>query len=483
MTTTSSATSTISSLGVGSGIDANSIVTQLVALERQPITQLQTEASKLQTKISAYGQIQSQVSAVRDAAQKLANPDLWATTTATSADTTAATFTTSSGAAIGNYAVSVSALAASQSVLSKTPLSSSTATLGSGTLTFEVGSWSGNAFTGKTGGTAVNVTIAATDTLEGIRDKINGAKAGVTASIVNDASGARLVMNGTDTGAANGFRVTAADDDGTPNDANGLSALAYNPAAGTAGTKLTQGASNAAATINGVDITSSSNTFANVLSGISVTVGRVTSSPVNVTVAQDNTTITKAITDFATAYSTMATYLKANTKYDDATKTAGTLQGDSLAVSTMNQFRSVLGAGTAASSVFNTLSSIGLEIQTDTTLKVNTTKLTNALGNLSEVKKLFSNADTTGAGADGIATKLRTLANTMLGVDGIITSRTSGLNTTIKANQKRQDDMDARATLYEKRLRAQYTALDTTMAGLTSQGNYVSQMITQMNKA
>lgn len=475
-------TSTISSLGVGSGLDAESIVTKLVALERQPITQLQSDASKLQTKISAYGQIKSNVSAVRDAAQKLTDPALWAATTATSADPSSVTFATSAGATPGNYSVSVTALATTQSIVGNTTYSSAASTVGSGTLTIQTGSWSGNAFSAKTGSSAIQVTIASGDSLATVRDKINAANAGVTASIVNDANGSRLVMNSSATGAANGFRIQATDDDGNNVDNAGLSALAYDPANSTAGTTQTQAAGNAAATINGVAVSSSTNTFTDVMAGISMTVGKVTTSPVNVTVGQDNDAITKAITDFATAYSTLATYLKNNTKYDESTKQGGTLQGDSLAVGTLNQFRATLGNSTTASSVFSTLSSVGLEMQTNGTLVVNNKKLTAALGNLGEVKKLFANVDTSGGGADGLATQIRTLSDQMLSIDGTLTTRTDGLNKTISNNQKRQDELDARATLYEKRLRAQYTALDTAMASISTQSNYVTQMINAYNK-
>lgn len=491
-TTTTSSTSngTISSLGVGSGLDANSIVTKLVALERQPISTLQTQADKIQSKISAFGQIQSSVSSFRDAAKKLANPDIWSSTIATSPDNTAVSFSTSTGAATGNYYVAVSSLAKSQAVVTNTPLAASTSTVGSGTLTIDVGAWSGNAFTAKTGSTAKTINVAATDTLENIRDKINDAGAGVRASIVKDSSGARLAITSSSTGAANGFRITASDSgDGADTDDAGLSALAYDPATSTAGTTRTQIASDAAAIINGVSVSSSTNKFSDVLTGISFTVGKVTTTQadptlgVNVSVTQDNDTISKAINDFATTYSSLATLLQNDTKYDSATNTAGPLQGDGTALSLLNQFRALIGSSSNASTAFKTLSSVGVEIQSGGTLTVNSTKLTNALGNLSEVKKLFSNADLTNDANDGMATKLRTLSDSMLGFEGALTTRTAGLNTAIANNQKRQDELDARATLYEKRLRAQYTALDTTMANLTGQNSYVTQMITNWNKS
>lgn len=479
--TTNSGSGTLSSLGLGSGLDANSIVTKLVELERQPITDLQDRATKLQTKISAFGQVQSAVSTFRDAARTLANPEIWAATTATSSDPSAVTFSTSTGAVTGSYSVGVTSLASSQSVVNNTRLASATSTLGSGTLTFETGTWTGTSFGAKSGSSPVSVNIAPTDTLEGIRDKINGAGAGVTAKIVTDSGGARLVMTSTNTGAASGFRVTASDSDGENLDGNGISALAFDlnpdPLFTTTGSTRGQEAKDAVATINGVEVTSTTNTFTDVLAGISFKVGKTTTSDADVTVAQDNEAIKKAVNDFATAYSAMSTLLRTNTKYDDATKTAGTLQGDSTAVSTLNQFRAIIGSNSSASSVFGTLSSIGVEIQTDGTVKVNNTKLTNAMGKLSEVKKLFADA------SNGIGTRLRTLGDSLLGFDGPLTTRTAGLNKAVTDNQKRQDELDARVALYEKRLRAQYTALDKTMSGLTGQSSYVTQMITNWNKS
>ena len=484
--TTSATGGTISSLGVGSGLDANSIVTKLVELERQPIALLQKQADSIQSKISAFGQIQSAVSTMRDAAKKLANPEIWNTTKATSTDAGVVSFSTSSGAQTGNYAVSVTKMARSQSVVNNTRLPSSTSTLGSGTLTFETGSWSGSSspasFTAS--GSPVTVTIAAGDTLEKVRDKINSSGAGVIASIINDSGGARLVMSSRNSGAENGFRVTANDDDGDNLDGAGISALAYDLAAGSTTTGSTgQNAQDAEATINGVTVTSKTNTFTNVLPGITFTVGKEGGTATG-SVTSDTDTISKAINDFATSYSSLVTLMRNNTKYDADSQTAGALQGDGTAVSILNQFRQQMGASSAASSVFGTLAAIGVDTQTGGTLNVNSTKLTNALGsNLAEVKKLFSNVDNANSANDGIATRLRGLADSMLGFEGSITTRTAGLNKSVKDNQKRQDEMDARVALFEKRLRAQYTALDTQMGSLNGTSSYVTQMINNWNKS
>ncbi len=480
----STSSGTISSLGLGSGLDSNGIVSKLVELERAPITQLQTRATKIETQVSAYGQIQSSVTSFRDAARKVADPSFWGTMTSTSTDPAAVSFSTSTGASAGNYSVEVSALAKAQNVVMATSTSAATNTIGSGTLTIQTGSWDeDDLFSGT--GTAVDVNISDTDTLEDIRDKINDAGAGVNATIIVDSSGARLAITSTATGAANGFRVQVQDgSDASNTDAAGLSVLAFDPENSTLGMNEAQPAQDASVTVNGVPLTSTTNTFETALSNISFTVGKLTTSgnPANVTVSQDKDTIAKAITAFATAYTALSDLLRADTKYDETSKSAGPLQGDATAVSILNQFRNALGSGSTASSVFGTLSAVGLTLNSSNGLSVDSAKLNTALGNLAEVKKLFTAAGT-GNGDDGIATRMRTLGDNMLSFDGAIASRTSGLNTLLSNNQKRQDELDARATLYENRLRSQYSALDTAMAGLTAQSQYVTQMITAWNKA
>jgi len=475
-------TSTISSLGVGSGIDAESIVTKLVALESQPITQLKTEASKVQSKISAYGKIQSAVSDLQSAARKITSVDTWGATTASSSDATAVTASTSSGAQTGSYSVVVNSLAKPQSVVSNSYMSSSSAALGaSGTLTIELGSWSGSTFSA--GSSSVNVSVAATDTLETIRDKINKSSSGVKATIITDSSGSRLVMQSATTGASNGFRITAADGDGNNTDDSGLSTFAYAPDSATSGTTLTQSASDASATINGVAVTSTTNTLSEVVTGLTLTLSKASSTATTITVGQDNDSITSALQDFATKYTALSDLLRSNTKYDESTKTAGTLQGDSGAVSILNQMRAIVGGSTSASSTFTTLSSIGLEVQSGGGLTVNASKLKSALNNLPEVKKLLANSDSSDPTKDGIGTRMRTLTSTVLDLEGTLTTRTKGLNATLNDNSKRQEQMQSRVDLYEKRLRAQYSALDTAMAKLTSNSNYVTQMITSLNKS
>lgn len=482
--TTISTTGSVSSAGLGSGLDVTSIISGLMKVERAPLTNLQTAATSIQSTISAFGSVTSAMSAFRDAAAALALPSTWNATTGTSSDSTSVGVVTSSSAAAGNYAVQVQTLAAAQSTVSST-FASSSALVGSGSLHFDVGSWSaGNAaFAPKSGSAGVTVAIVATDTLDTLAAKVNSAGAGVTASIVNDTSGSRLVFSAQTTGTANSFRVQATDSDGTNTDASGLSALAYDPAGGTTATTATQAAADAKATINGLSVTSSTNSLTGVLNGLSLNLNKVTTSPIQITVAQDAAGVTKSVQGFVDAYNGLASLLSTDLAYNNATKIAGPLQADSAAVSLQRQLRGIVGSASGASSVFTTLSQVGLQVQTDGTLKLNSTVLNSAMANPTELKKMFTNVDLTNSGNGGFANRLRTLGDSVLGVTGLVTARVAGLNKSLQGNQTDQNNLNDRLAATQARLQAQYTALDTKMAGINTLSTYITQQIANWNKS
>jgi flagellar hook-associated protein 2 len=461
--------STISSPGIGSGLDVNSIISQLLAIERQPIVALQTKATQIQAKISEYGKLQSLTSALRDAASALTKNETWGQTTGTSSNFAAVAITVSSNAAAGNHTLQVQSLAVAQSLASGVFASTDEAP-GAGTLHIELGSWGpGQAsFTPKSGATAVDITIAATDTLAQVRDKINAANAGVTATVLNDGSGSRLLMRSTATGTESAFRTS------------GMSAFAFDPSSSPGAMTQIQAAANAAATIDGLAITSQSNTLANLVDGVTLTLGQITTDPVRLAVAQDKDAQKKAVQTFADAYNALAKLIAGQVKYDAASKTAGALQGDSSAVGIQRQLRAAMGANTGASGVFGRLSDVGLEMQADGSVKVNTGTLDAALADLPETKKLFANKDVAIAANNGIARQIYALADAMLSAGGTLTTRTDSLRQGIERNTADQDRLTRRVDEVEKRLRAQYTALDTTLGRLSGIGNYVSQQMTML---
>ncbi len=475
---------TISSPGIGSGLDINSIITQLVAVERVPLTQLQTQATALQTKMSTYGKVQSAISALRDAASALARADTWTKTTGTSSDPSAVTVTTSAATKPGNYSLQVSQLAAAQSNATGT-FASPDALVGEGTLRIELGTWGpGQAsFTPKVGATAVDIAVGPpAQSLAQLRDKINASSAGVTASVLTDATGSRLVLRSTNSGAPNAFRTSVTDTDGNNGDALGLSALAFDPSAGILTMAQALAAANASASLNNLPIGSESNTLANVLDGMTLTLNKITTAPVQLSAAQDTPAIRKSVDAFVTAYNDLNKLIVEQTKFNGTDKNASALQGDSAALAIRAQMRNLLGTTSGASTMFTRLSEIGFDVKLDGAIGVNETKLGNALANADETRKLFGNSDTLVPANDGIAVRIRAMADQLLGIDGTISQRTEGIRKRIDLNQDRQEQLTDRIAMVEKRLRAQYTALDRQMGQLSSLSGYITQQIAQFNR-
>lgn len=481
------ATGSISSAGIGSGLDVSSIVTSLMAVERQPLTKLQTVGSTMQTKLSAFGQMQSFASTFRDAAAQLQNAASYAVTTATSSDATAVGAASTTKAIPGTYAVSVSALSSTQSTVSAAgQFATGADVVGTGSITLSLGTWSvgQTSFTAKPGSADIVIPIGATaNTLAGIRDKINAANAGVSATIVTDASGARLALQSNTTGAANGFRVSVADDDGTHTDATGLSRLAFDPPAATAGQTLTQSAANTRASINGIAVETTGNTLADVVDGITFNLSKVTTTPVTVNVTRNTDSVKGLVTNFAAAYNALASFLNSATAYDASSKKAALLQGDAMTTGLQNQLRTMVSQAGKASTAFGTLSDIGLEFQKDGRLKINDTKLSAALTRLPELTTAMTNVDLTTPGNNGFAKMLTTWTDTLLSSGGSLTGKTKSIQSQIASNQKDQDQLSDRLTSIEARIRAQYTALDRTMSNANALSKYVTQQITTWNKS
>lgn len=446
----------ISSIGLGSGIDVKSIVSQMVELEKRPIVALQKKEASIQSQISTYSQMKSLMSTFADAASALTRDSGWNAMAVASTNPAAATATVSGVASAGSYSLEVSKLAQVQTSVSGTAVPS-TASMGAGTLTLQVGT-----------GDPVAITVDADTTLSGIAASINDKNAGVVATVINDASGQRLMVRGTTTGAQNAFTLSAS------------SGFATAPA-GALAFSATQAAQDTEAKLNNLPITSSTRDFAEVVPGLKFSVSSVTTAPVGITVTADNAATKKNVQAFVDAYNAVNDLIAKNTKYDADTKTAGLLQGDSTALGIQNILRTVVGTATEGGA-FKTLSDAGVAVQRGGNLTLDGAKFDKALAtDPAGLKNLFANA-TASTDSRGIAVKLKTLTATMLSFDGTFNSKTDALSLEDKRNQAQQDRVTARAAVLEKRLNAQYGALDTKMASIKSLDAYVNQQITNWNK-
>lgn len=447
----------ISSTGIGSGLDVNTIVTQLMNAERGPIGILQTKQTVNNAKLSAYGTLKSAVSTFQTALKGLSSTGLGART-ATSSSVTTIGVSAGTDAVPGSYAIEVSQLA-KQYKLSSAGHADAAASMGAGTMSIQVGS-------------KAAVVIPAGDySLDGLSKAINAAQAGVSATIVNDGATNHLVITATDSGLANSVKITAG---------GGLGEFQFDPAAPPVGPApvmaQNQAGQDAILKIDNIAITKPSNSITDAVSGLTLNLLQTTiaGSSVNVTVAADKAAAKTAVSGFVDAYNKLNSTIKTMTSYNATTKTGAVLNGESGAASIMTALRKELTAAATGAGSLTTLSAIGVAFQRDGTLAVDDAKLQKALdGNFGGVTALFS-------GTDGYATRLTAATTAILGTTGVISSRTDNLNSAIKQNSARQDDLESRLEVTEKRYRAQFSALDSMMSKMQSTSSFLTQQLTAL---
>ncbi len=476
---------TITSTGIGtSGLDVEGIITKLVALEQRPLNTLKQKNELITARITAYSQIKSMAATLEANAALLANPATWKSMSVSSSDSLSVSVMTSgtTSPVASTLSITVSQLARAQSAASG--VIGATASVGSGKLTIDLGEWSGGAFTAGAAA-AISVDVLDGENLAAVAAKINAAGAGVTATVLTDANGQRLLMRSSATGELAGFRITASAND-PADDVAGLSRLTFDPAGSpglglAANTASVQYGANAIATVNGIEVESTSNTFTDTVPGLIFTVAKLTTGSVDLTTTPDTTAMKRAIQSLVESYNTINSYLTATTKYDATTEQAALLQADPTAVGMQTALRGLLGSATEGGAL-GYLSDVGVSLQKDGSLAVNSAKMNTAFANPDAVKTLFTSA-TGDSQTEGLALKLKKFASGLIASDGSITTRSDSLTLEQKRNEKDQIRVTDRVSLVEKRLRAQYTALDTKMAQLTALDTYITQQVAQWNKA
>ena len=477
----------ISSLGIGSNLDLSTLLTNLETAESQPLKLLQQRQVSYTSKLSAYGQLQSALGTLQTAAKKLSDPAFFLGVKATSSATDVMSASAGNTAAAGIYNINVTQLAQAQSVVAAGQASAKTA-IGTGTITIDFGTiaggsydaasgkYTGAGFTPDASRTAVPITIdAAHNTLEGIRDAVNAAKAGVTASIVNDGSGTpnRLVLTSTETGKASSMRVSVAGDAALAN------LLNHDPA-GTQNLQQTVQAQNAELTVNGIAVTSASNTVKESIQGTTLTVLKTGASTLSV--ARDTSTVETAINDFVKAYNALQGTAGTLTTFDADKKTAAALVGDSTLRNLQTSIRSTLTSPQAGGAgELTMLSQIGVSFTKDGTLSVDSDKLKSALAtNLDGVSKLFSSA--TGS-TSGYGKQLDALVTKATSTGGALKVATDGINTSLKQLDEQYTDMQARVGAKVEYYRAQFTQLDLLVSRMNSTSSYLTQQFASMSSS
>lgn len=389
----------VTSLGTGSGLDLEGIVTKLMTAESQPLTKFNTQESKLQTKISAFGSMKSALSEFQSSVQTLTSTSQFQKATTSVSDTDYASLSATGSATVGSYSLEVSQLAQAHKLKSGTAFTNTSDVVGTGTLSIQFGTYSSGAFTVNSDKAAATITIDSTNnTLAGVRDAINNAGASVKATIINDGTGNRLVLTSSDTGEVNSMRITTTDSDGNNTNTSGLSQLAYDASTGgTANMSQVQVAKNALFTLDGLSISKASNTVTDVISGATLKLLKktATDAPISMSISRDTASVTTAVQSFVKAYNTLNTALTdlGHSTYDASTKTTdvGALQGDSTLRTIQAQLRSVMNGVLAGGGEYSRLSQVGISFDKNGTMSLDSSKLTSALTtNSDDVASLFT---------------------------------------------------------------------------------------------
>jgi flagellar hook-associated protein 2 len=450
---------TIQAPGIGSGLDVNDIVKQLMAIERQPITNLTTKKSFVNAQISAYGSLKSKVADFQTAMNNLNSPQKFQVFKATSGNDSVLTSSVSSSAVAGNYNIEVVSLAERDKIATKA-FTNASSVVGEGTLNISVGA---NSF---------ELTIdSSNNTLAGIRDAINNAtdNTGVSATIVTGDGGARLVLSSKETGIDNALRISVTDGDGNNTDENGLSALAYNPEGGVEFRPAISSAQNALIRVDGFDVSSNSNTFAGALDGVTINAASVGTTTLSVT--RNDEKILESVEAFAKAFNALRSEINK--------QRSGQLEADSTLLTLERQIFDVLNAGSSIDgSSFSYLIEAGVSINKQGVMEVDSSRITDIMNNdFDSFVNLFASEN------GGFAAKLSTLANGWLATNGLIDSREDGLKTQVKGIDEQILRMEDRLISVEARIRAQFSALDTLVSSLNNTSSFLTQQLASLNNS
>lgn len=449
---TSSVTPTLSSPGVGSSLDVNGIVQQLVSASRSAEDSiLSSKTSKANTQISALGTFKSALQGLKTSLASLSSGGAITQMSAQSGDATLFSANAASGAVAGSYNVEVVALAKAGKTAS-TPYASSSTVVGDGTVTIGVGA---SSFT---------VTLApGSDTLSALASAINLApdNAGVTATIVNDVDGAHLLITSQKTGASNALTVSSA---ATP---GGSPFLTMNSL---------QSAGDAHIRVDGFDAYSASNSVSSVIDGL--TINLVKAQPgttASLTTSINQTAIAALVQNFVTGYNASIATVATLTRYDPAGQNTGALIGDSGVRGLGSALRAITGSElTGTGSQWTLLSQIGITSNTDGTLKLDSTKLGNALSqDLASVQKLFT-------GSDGVSSKLTSVLDDYLQTGGRIDAKTTSLQAQLKDVSKQTDALNARMEVLQAQYLSQFSALDTLIGQMKQTSSYLTQQLSSL---
>lgn len=437
----------IASLGIGSGLDLNGLLTQLQQAERAKLEPIQERIETEESQISAYGQVKSALSDFQSATEELNATDAFESLS-TSVEGSGLSAVSDSDAQPGRYDIHVEQLATAGSLVTERLDTADTAIVtGEQSLTFSLAE-----------GAIDPITVEDGSTLEDMRDAINTQSDGrLSASIINDGEGYRLSVNATETGAAASIQSTSFTD-------------VLDNSVATSDTQFVQDGVDAKFNVNGIDIVSPTNRVEGAIQGITLTLTEADTDS-TVVVAQDSNAIREQVTSFVDAYNTLKDTVGSLTAYNPESGSAGELNGDSATRTVENTLRQALSSSTGGDG-FNVLSDIGISLQLDGTLAIDNERLDEVIANQPDQLAGFFAGDTN---EGGMAGQITSAVEQLIGEGGRLGSAISSSESRMERLNDRFATTESRIDQTVERYRAQFSAMD----GMVAQMNQTSAYLTQ----
>lgn len=446
----------ISSIGVGSGLPLEELLSDLRKSENYALSAIQSRQVQAETRFSAYNTLKSSIESLQAAAKTLTQTDTYgALKTSVTGDAYSAS--ASANAIPGEYSIRVDSLASSQTLV----------THGVADRTDAIGSGGVITFTLKNGDTK---TLDLSDTGTSLNDIVKAINddndLGFSATLVNDGDSAtphRLLI----TASATGDQASAASIDIEGN-------TALQDLLGFDNLAVREDGQDARVTINGIDITSASNTVENAIEGVTLTLNKASTEADKLTVTTNDSVTSDAISKFVTAYNDLQSTIKALTSYDMENQRSSALTGDSLARRLQSDVRNAINVVGSEGQV-RSLSQLGITTNVQTgLLEIDDAKLAAALkNNMGDIQNLLG-------GTDSVGNRLTAVAETFNRSGGLIGTTTEGITKNIAELKKQYDVTAERIDAKMENYRRQFTALDSLVAQMNSVSSYLTQQLSML---
>lgn len=437
----------ISSLGIGSGLDLNGLLNQLQEAERSKLTPIAQQIQSAETQISAYGKLQSALEQFQGSAQALNDSSSFESLT-TNVEGSAVGAVSTDEAQPGQYEVQVERLAtASTLVTERLETAVESIVTGEQSLNFTLAD-----------GALNTITIADGSSLENIRDAINEQSDGnLSASIINDGEGYRLSINAADTGADASIQST--------NFADILAAGVE-----TSDVQVIQAGQDAAFNVNGIDIVSATNQVEGAIQGVTLNLSEAGAAS-TVTVEQDNEAMREKVTAFVDDFNTLKETLTSLTAFDPETGQAAGLNADATTRAVEMTLRQTI-SSTVGGEGFNALSDIGISLQVDGTLAIDENQLDNIIATQPDQLANFFAGNSE---ESGMAGQMVSAIENLVGAGGRLESAVSSSESRVASLGDRFATTESRIEQTVERYRTQFQAMD----GMVAQMNQTSAYLTQ----